>query len=142
MKELIKKILIEEQKGTYHREGDVEEWRINPYEKTTTDLKEFLSFIDNLPDTIEELDIQTELQLFNPRKIKIIPQSDKNWKKRVKDIIVSMIGKGDILSYSLNSYFGTGNKDYDKHPYYISYELPGSKEFAERMRRGDHGSLD
>ena len=142
MKGLIKKILREEQKGSYHREGDVEEWRINPYEGKTKDLKEFLSFIDRLPDTIEELKIQTELQLFNPAQTKIIPQSNKNWKKRVKDIVVSMIGEGDILSYSLNSYFGTTNKDYDKHPYYISYELPGSKEFAEKMRRGDYGPLD
>ena len=63
-------------------------------------------------------------------------------KKNAKDFVVSMIGEGDILSYSLNSYFGTTNKDYDKHPYYISYELPGSKEFAEKMRRGDHGPLD
>ena len=142
MKGLIKKILREEQKGTYHREGDVEEWRINPYERKTTDLKEFLSFIDELPNTIKELDIQTELQLFNPKKIKIIPEDNKNWKKIVKDMVVSMIGKGDILSYSINSYFGTASKDYDKHPYYISYELPGSKEFAEKMRSGYHGSLD
>ena len=142
MKGLIKRILREEQKGTYHREGDIEEWRINPYEKETTDLKEFLSFIDNLPDTIRELDIPTELQLFNSRRIKITPQSDKDWKKQAKDTIVSIIGEGDILSYSINSYFGTSSKDYDKHPYYISYEIPGAKEFAAQMRRGAHGSLD
>jgi len=46
------------------------------------------------------------------------------------------------LSYSLNSYYGTADKDYDKHPYYVSVELPGSKEFGERMRSGEHGSLD
>lgn len=142
MKRLIKRILIEEQKGTYHREGDIEEWRINPYEKETTDLKEFLSFIDDLPDTIAELDIPIELQLFGTKRVKIIPHKDKNWKKIAKDKIVSIIGEGDILSYSINSYFGTTSKDYDKHPYYVSYELPGSKEFAAQMRRGDHGSLD
>ena len=139
MKELIKKILIEEQKGTYHREGDVEEWRINPYQQTTSDLKEFLSFIDDLPDTIPALDVQSELQLFNAKRTKIIPQSDKNWKKRVKDIVVSMIGEGEIVSYSINSYYGTTDKEYDKHPYYISYEMPGSKEFARHMRRTSAG---
>ena len=139
MKELIKKILIEEQKGTYHREGDVEEWRINPYQQTTSDLKEFLSFIDDLPDTIPELDIPIELQLFNSKRIKILPQSDKDWKKRAKDTIVSIIGDGEIVSYSINSYYGTTDKEYDKHPYYISYEMPGSKDFARNMRRTSSG---
>ena len=32
MRGLIKRILREEQKGTRHQEGDVVEWRINPYE--------------------------------------------------------------------------------------------------------------
>ena len=57
-------------------------------------------------------------------------------------MILGLLRRGDILSYSLNSYFGTADKEYDKHPYYISVELPGSKEFAERMRSGEHGSLD
>ena len=86
MKKLIKKILQEQEeetppKGTYHREGDVEEWRINPYEFNTTNYKEMLA-----------------------------------------------------ISYSVHSYYGTGNKDYDKHPYYISFELAGSKEFGDAMR--------
>jgi len=142
MKELIKKVLRETHKGTYHREGDVEEWRINPYELKTDNYKEALNAIDNLPDTIEELSIPTEIQLFNPSTEKLYPSTDKSWKRRAKDIIIAMTRRGDILSYSINSYFGTVNKDYDKHPYYISFELPGSKEFAERMRSGEHGSLD
>ena len=142
MKELIKKVLRETNKGTYHREGDVEEWRINPYELKTDNYKEALNAIDKLPDTIEELSIPTEIQLFNPSTEKLYPSTDKSWKRRAKDIIIAMTRRGDILSYSINSYFGTVNKDYDKHPYYISFELPGSKEFAERMRSGEHGSLD
>tara|TARA_R110000824_G_scaffold266851_1_gene455871 strand:- start:33 stop:461 length:429 start_codon:yes stop_codon:yes gene_type:complete len=142
MKELIYKILRETQKGTYHRRGDVEEWRINPYELKTDSYKELLDTIDKLPETIEELQIPTELQLFNPKKETLYPGRSENWKERAKDIVVAMTRRGDILSYSLSSYFGTGNKDYDKHPYYISFELPGSKEFGERMGSGEHGSLD
>ena len=142
MKKLIKKVLRETQKGTYHREGDVEEWRINPYEVETDNYKEIVAAIDKLPDTIDELTIPTEIQMFNPAKIVFNPDRQKDWKERVKKIIVALARRGDILSYSLSSYFGTTNKDYDKHPYYISLELPGSKEFGERMRSGEYGSLD
>ena len=142
MKELIKKVLRETHKGTYHRSGDVEEWRINPYELKTNNYKEILDAVDKLPETIEEITVPTEIQMFNPGKTVFNPDRQKDWKERVKKIIIALMRRGDILSYSLSSYFGTGNKDYDKHPYYISLELPGSNEFAERMRSGEHGSLD
>jgi hypothetical protein len=51
MKKLIKKILRETQKGTYHRSGDVEEWRINPYEHKTKDYMDLIKAIEKLPDT-------------------------------------------------------------------------------------------
>lgn len=142
MKGLIKKILRETHKGTYHREGDVEEWRINPYEYQTNDYRDLIKAVEKLPDTIDELTIPTEIQMFNPSNIVFNPDRQSDWKERVKKIIIALARRGEILSYSLNSYFGTGNKDYDKHPYYISLELPGSKKFAERMRSGEHGSLD
>ena len=142
MKELIKKVLRETHKGTYHREGDIEEWRINPYEHKTKDYRDLIKAIDKLPDTIDGLTLPTEIQMFNPTTEKLNPTIDNDWKKRAKDIVLAMTRRGDILSYSLSSYFGTGDKDYGKHPYYISFELPGSKEFGERMRSGEHGSLD
>ena len=142
MKELIRKVLRETQKGTYHREGDREEWRINPYEHKTKDYRDLIKAIDKLPDTIDGLTLPTEIQMFNPTTEKLNPMIDNDWKKRAKDIVLAMTRRGDIMSYSLSSYFGTVNKDYDKHPYYISLELPGSKEFGERMRSGEHGSLD
>ena len=98
--------------------------------------------IDELPDTIDKLQIPIEIQLFNPKQETLKPERNKNWKKRAKNIVLAMTRRGDILSYSLSSYFGTGDKDYGKHPYYISFELPGTKEFGERMRSGEHGSLD
>ena len=61
MKHLIRKVLMEEQKGTYHRRGDVEEWRINPYEVTTTNYKELFDAIDKLPDTIRSINVPIEL---------------------------------------------------------------------------------
>ena len=142
MRELIKRILREEQKGTRHQEGDVVEWRINPYEHHTKDYRDLIKAIDKLPDTIDEITIPTEIQMFNPAKIVFNPDRQSDWKERVKKIIIALARRGEILSYSLSSYFGTGNKDYHEHPYYIGVELPGSKEFAERMRSGAHGSLD
>lgn len=142
MKELIKKVLKEYRKGTYHREGDVEEWRINPYVIETDNYKELMEAINNLPDTIKSLTIPTEVQMFNPTKETYIPNQDMDWRGKVKNMVLSLLRRGDILSYSLNSYFGTVDKDYGKHPYYIALELPGSKEFGERMRSGEHGSLD
>jgi len=142
VRELIKKVLKEHRKGTYHREGDVEEWRINPYEFKTDSYKEMIDAVDKLPDNIKSIDIPIELTLFNPDKKSFDPTQDNNWRKEIKEIILALTRRGDILSYSLNSYFGTMSKDYDNHPYYISVELPGSKEFGERMRSGEHGSLD
>ena len=142
MKKLIKKILRQTQKGTYHRSGDVEEWRINPYEHKTKDYMDLIKAIEKLPDTIDGITIPTEIQMFNPTTEKIYPSSDRDWKERVKKIIVALARRGEVLTYSLSSYFGTGNKDYDNHPYYIGVELPGSKKFAERMRDGEHGALD
>ena len=142
MKQLIRRILMEEQKGTYHRSGDVEEWRINPYEYKTTDYRDLIKAVDNLPNTIESLGIPTEVKMFSPKTETYAPNKDSDWRGRVKKMVLGLLRRGDILSYSLSSYFGTTNKDYDKHPYYISLELPGSKEFGERMRSGEHGSLD
>ena len=142
MKELIRRILRETHKGTYHREGDVEEWRINPYELETDNYIDLIKAIDKLPDTIDEITVPTEIQMFNPSKIVFNPDRQSDWKERVKKIIIALARRGEVLSYSLSSYFGTTNKDYDKHPYYIGLELPGSKEFGERMRSGEYGSLD
>ena len=142
MKKLIKGILKEENKGTYHRSGDVEEWRINPYEMETTDYKELLSKVNELPDTIESIDIPIEVSLFNPQKKSFTPSEDNEWRKKIKDIVLAMRRRGNIKSYSINSFFGTTSKNYDKHPYYISFELPLAKEFGERMSSGYYGSLD
>ena len=142
MRHLIRKVLMEEQKGTYHRSGDVEEWRTNPYEYQTTNYMDLIKAVEKLPNTIEEITIPTEIQMFNPSKIVFNPQRQSDWKERLKKSIISLMRRGEILSWSLSSYFGTSNKEYEKHPYYISYELPGSKDFAERMSSGYHGSLD
>ena len=139
---MIKHILKEGPEGTYHRRGDVEEWRINPYEVTTTNYKELFDAIDKLPDTIRSINVPIELSLFNPSQTKFVPKNESDWKKKVKEIILGNIRRGDIMSYSVNSYYGTTSKEYDNHPYYISFELPGSKEFGERMSSGEHGSLD
>tara|TARA_R110000744_G_scaffold67860_7_gene138299 strand:- start:1459 stop:1887 length:429 start_codon:yes stop_codon:yes gene_type:complete len=142
MKKLIKKILRETQKGTYHRSGNVEEWRINPYVVKVDNYMELLDAVNKLPDTIKSITIPTEVQIFNPDTEKIHPSNDGSWKERVKQLVMSLARRGEVLTYSLSSYFGTTDKNYDTHPYYISVELPGSKKFAERMRDGEHGALD
>ena len=142
MKKLIKKILKEEHKGTYHRRGDVEEWRTNPYAFKTNDYKEMLDFVDKLPDTIKYINVPTELQLHNPDDTTFDPTKHSNWKDKIKEIILSLTRRGEIVSYSIDSYYGTTTKDYDKHPYHISFELPGSKDFGDMMGNEEFGSLD
>ena len=142
MKKLIKKILRETQKGTYHRSGDVEEWRINPYEVKVNNYTELLDAVNKLPDTIESITIPTEVQIFNPSTEKIYPNDNGSWKERVKQLVMSLARRGEVVTYSISSSFGTSDKNYDTHPYYIGVELPGSKKFAKRMRDGEHGALD
>ena len=136
MKKLIKKILQEQEeetpsKGNYHREGDVEEWRINPYEFQTNDYKELLDAIDKLPETIKGLSLPNSAHHANTSvKTTLTPSKDTNWKDTAKQIILALTRRGEIKSYSINSYYGTVSKDYEKHPYYVSLELKGAVDLS------------
>ncbi len=133
MKKLIKKLLREHKdntpKGTYIKRGDVEGYKINPYEAETTDLEEFLNIIDGLPDTIKRLSVPTETNIFNPRNVIFNPKEDQNWRENVKDIIIDIDEEYENVSYSINSYFGAmdSHYPYDEHPLFISYGVPNEE---------------
>ena len=116
----------EKPKGTYFRSGDWEGYKFNPYEVKTDNLEEFFIALDNLPDTIEELSVPLETQMFDSKTIKFYPEEESNWKEKTKDIVRNIAKDHDYLSYALSSYYGDidFNKPYEEHPFYISYRVP------------------
>ncbi|MDA7492354.1 hypothetical protein N8445_00145 [bacterium] len=108
---------------------------------------DFKKAIDRMPNTIESIDIPTNTTIFktsaDSKKIK----PEGSWKS---DVIIT-VGKvvkdhrdnGDELQgIRINSYFGIGPKGPDNDPIYISIETKESREFGDKMSRGDYGSLD
>ena len=109
-------------KGTYFRSGDWEGYKFNSYQVRTEELDEILDTIDNLPNTIRELNVQNDLLPFDSGRVKV-DLSDEEWREKVKRIVINISKSGEIATYHLNSYFGDSDTTtpYEEHPYYISY---------------------
>jgi hypothetical protein len=113
----------------------------NPYSIETPDAKEFMMAIDNLPDSIKSVKVETELSMFNPAN-KTFKPSDKSWKKNVKDIVKKIVRTNKVIKYEIRSYFGDNSKNPSTDPYYITYQKEGSEQFANDMATGKYGPLD
>ncbi len=113
----------------------------NPYSISTPDAKEFMLAIDNLPDTIKKIKVDTELSMFNPDN-KTFKPSDSSWKKKVKNIVKKIVRTNKVLKYTLSSYYGDLSKNPETDPYYIGYEKEGSEQFNKDMAAGKYGPLD
>jgi hypothetical protein len=103
--------------------------------------KDLLNAVKKLPDTIKYIKVQSSLSEFQPSMEEISP-ADKNWKKQVEDIVKSVLklkGAEDIDKFKLLSYFGAGRPT---DPYYIAFSTEKSRDFADRMGRGEYGKLD
>ena len=114
----------------------------NPYSIETPDAKEFMKAIDNLPDSIKSIKVETELLMFNPKTEQFDPSKDKDWKKKVKNIVKKIVRSNKVLKYEIRSYYGTMSKNPENDPYYITYQKEGSEQFAKDMGAGKYGSLD
>ena len=104
-------------------------------------VKDLLYAVKKLPDTIKYIKVQSNLNTFQAPMVEISP-ADKNWKKQVEDIVKSVLKQKeakDIDKYSLRSFFGAGRPT---DPYYITFSTEKSRDFADRMGRGEYGKLD
>ena len=123
---------------------------INESSKTsqfeTSDLDDFLDFIDEIPDNIKSIDVQTEMDFFNPPRLDV-KSGDKDWKETIKDIVKKAYKEsktghfGSIELFTFNGYgldktFKAGNR------YYIRYYNKKSLNFAKDMGSGKYGALD
>lgn len=111
----------------------------------TGDLKEFEKLIMNIPDTVKSVKVQSDTAVFNPSSKEF---KDLNDAKRrqiiniVRDITSQYEAKGETVeAYELQSYYSVKPTEAND-PFYIQYRTKKSRDFADRMSRGAHGSLD
>ena len=111
----------------------------------TGDLKEFEKLIMNIPDTVKSVEVQSDTSVFNPSSKEF---KDLNDAKRrqiiniVRDITSQYEAKGETVEvYELKSYYGVKPTEAND-PFYIQYYTKKSIDFADRMGKGDYGSLD
>lgn len=109
--------------------------------------KDFIKMIENAPETLKSIQVQTGTSHFNPDREEfkgpITASTKKKIIKIIKDVTKEYKSKGDpITSYQLNSYYGVFGKDHESHPAYIQYSTKGSDRFANDMSSGKYGSLD
>ena len=103
-------------------------------------LAELEEMIDNLPDTIEDLSVQADLQHFQAKKVSVKP--GPGWKERVKEIIKGALacpGGDQVDDFRLRCYYGGTNPTAS---YYLSIYTPEIRDFCRRMTAGEFGSLD
>ena len=103
-------------------------------------LVELEEMIDNLPDTIEYLSVQADLQHFQSKKVLVKPEP--GWKERVKEIIKGTLtcpGGDQVDEFRLRCHYGGTNPTAS---YYLSIYNPEIRDFCRRMTAGEFGSLD
>jgi len=109
---------------------------------TFTSLNDLMKAVKKLPDTIKSIKVQANLSSFNPDSIELNPKDNKDWRKEVENILKKALkekGGNEIDEFTLRSYYGVGRPT---DPYYINLDSKSSRDFAERMGRGEYGSLD
>lgn len=108
---------------------------------------DFKKAIDRMPSTIEYIKIPINTTTFKTSADLKTIKPEGSWKS---DVIIT-VGKvvkdhrdnGDSLEgIRINSYYGIGPKGADDHPIYVSIDTKKSREFGNKMSRGDYGSLD
>lgn len=112
----------------------------------TSNIEDFLDFIDDIPDNIGSINVPTEMAFFNPNSVRV-KGSDKNWKNTVKDIIKKAYKESKSSSYGIIELFTFNSYGLSKafrpgEKYYIQYNNEKSMNFGKEMGSGKHGSLD
>jgi|TARA_R110002074_G_scaffold51666_4_gene130530 hypothetical protein len=110
-------------------------------------LKDFIKLIKEIPETLKSIRVQTGTSTFNPESTDIDgPFNSSKINKIIKLVkdTDKAFGKQDenIHTYLLSSYYGSGGKNHNSDPAYISYRTERSDKFGKAMSSGKHGSLD
>jgi hypothetical protein len=112
-----------------------------PYLGDAPTFHEFCSLVDLFPDDIKSVEVQSSLELFNPKRITVTP-STPDWKSKIKNIVEStlQVDRGDeIDNFRIQSFYGgkpTGDSCY------VQLVSPRQRQFNKDMSAGVYGSLD
>jgi hypothetical protein len=101
---------------------------------------EFCSLVDLFPDDIKSVEVQSSLELFNPKRITVTP-STPDWKNQIKNIVESTLqldGGDEVDNFRIQSYYGKTTGD----SCYIQLVSPHQRQFNKDMSAGVYGSLD
>lgn len=105
-------------------------------------VEDLFEAIDEMPDTIESVNVPTSLDYFNPSTIEVFP-GVHDWRSEIKNAIAKTLTENvkgnEVDAFILKSYYG---RDGITDPFYIQLESEGSRRFAEQMGSGRYGALD
>ena len=114
---------------------------------STDNLKEFIKLIEDAPETLDSIKVQTGTSSFNPSSEKISGPLNSSKKKKIikliKDADKAFKKDGEkIHTYELKSYYGASSRKHDTDPAYTMYRTKRSDKFGRDMSSGKYGSLD
>lgn len=107
-------------------------------------LADFLQAIDRLPDTIKNIRVPINTNIYTTSSDYKVIEPKSGWKQEVKDIVTGLVNKhqaeGKVVEdFKINSFGVTSNPT---DSFYIQLQTKQSKEFSDRMSKGEYGSLD
>jgi hypothetical protein len=107
-------------------------------------LTDFLQAIDRLPDTIKNIRVPINTNIHPTSSDYKVIEPKSGWKQEVKDIVTVLVNKhqveGKVVEdFKINSFGITSNPT---DSFYIQLQTKQSKDFSDRIARGDYGSLD
>lgn len=110
-------------------------------------LIDFRDALKRMPDTIESITVPINTTIFSSdndyKKIK----PEGSWRLEAYTIVQKVVEQhkeeGNTLEgIRISSHFIIGPNGADEHPIYVIVDTKESREFGDKMSRGDYGPLD
>lgn len=118
------------------------------YSARTDNFDEFIGLIQNLPDSIESLKVQTTTDSNSPQAdkdvIKLDPQKNPMWREKAIELLTNTLkaiekAGQEPIEFSVKSYYGAGPKEADA-PFYTKIQTKQSRQRGKDIAGG--GGLD
>lgn len=105
---------------------------------STDNEKDFIKMIENMPETLERVNVQSSMSLFNPDDEEFKGPINSSTKKKIIKIVKDMTkaykeAGNPIQTYRLNSYYMVAGNNHDSNPAYIKFETKKSRQFGKDM---------
>jgi len=110
-------------------------------------LIDFRDALKRMPDTIESITVPINTTIFSSDQDHKKIKPEGSWRLEVYTIVQKVVEQhkeeGNTLEgIRISSYFTVGPNGADEHPIYVVVDTKESREFGDKMSRGDYGPLD